>query len=319
MPFRRVEDEDAIQFRLHSRGLEDDDIARRLLDEAVHVRSEDPAFAPAALPAEDQQVCIALPDVVDDRVEDLVAHLDPRGRVRAEFLRMPPQLPELPSHLAHVGSVDRVDGKRRRDLDYMEKSELRVLDLGHHGAEVDELHPIEVRDRKEDVVPAAVDRQNRLHDLRDTNDDLLVLMEIVHQEANPDPAERDDPGNRFDGPKAEGDHELRRDAEHRDDREQRHHIIPFHVGHRLAQDDRGVIHHEEQEEEHDVRARGDRVDVQRERDEDDDEAGDRDRNVGRSLACVEPAEDARQAAVPAHGEGDTARREDEGVQGRQGS
>src|SRR5439155_13662177 len=122
------EDEDAIQFRLHSRGLEDHDIARRLLDEAVHVRAEDPAFAPAALPAEDQQVRVALSNVVDNRVEDLVAHLDPRGRVLAEFLRMPPPLPELPAHLAHIGSVDRVDGKRRRDLDYMEKSELRVLD-----------------------------------------------------------------------------------------------------------------------------------------------------------------------------------------------
>src|SRR5256885_1123714 len=66
MPFRRVQDEDAIQFRLHSRGLEDDDIARRLLDEAVHVRSEDPALAPAALPSEDQQVRVAFPDVVDD-------------------------------------------------------------------------------------------------------------------------------------------------------------------------------------------------------------------------------------------------------------
>src|SRR5436309_3416005 len=149
---------------------------------------------------------------------------------RIRPLRQPPQFPELPSHLAHVGSVDRVDGKRRRDLDYMEKSELRVLDLGHHGAEVDELHPIEVRDRKEDVVPAAVDRQNRLHDLRHADDNLLLLVQIVHKEANPDPAERDDPGNRFDGPKAEGDHELRRDAEHRDDREQRHHIIPFPVG-----------------------------------------------------------------------------------------
>ena len=234
MPFRRVQDEDAIQFRLHSRGLEDDDIARRLLDEAVHVGSEDPAFAPAALPAEDQQVRVALSNVVDNRVEDLVAHLDPRGRVRAEFLRMPPQFAELPAHLAHIGSVDRVDGKRRRDLDYMEESELRVLDLGHHGAEVDELHPIEVRDRKEDVVPPAVNRQDRLHDLRHADDDLLLLVQIVHQEANPDPAERDDPGDRFDGPEAEGDHELCRDAEHRDDREQRHHVIPFHVGHRLA-------------------------------------------------------------------------------------
>ena len=229
-----------------------------------------------------------------------MAHLDAGRRVRPQILGPPTQLAELPTDFRDVGAIDRVDREGRRDLNHMEERELGVLDLGHEGAEVDELHAVEVRDGQKDVIPPPADRKDRLDDFRHARDHLLVLVEVVDEEARADPSEGDEPGGRLDSPQADRDHELGRDAKDWDDGEERHHVVSLHVRHRPPQDDRGPVDHEEEEEEHDVRTRRDGVDVQGERDEDDDQAGDCDRDMGRPLARVQFPEDPRETAVAAH-------------------
>src|SRR4030067_1133678 len=94
----RAEDDEVVRRSLRDDGvgdaprlqellLERDAVPVGLLTEPVDVRPEDPSLAPAALPPEDEEVRLVLLDVLEDRIEDLVAHLNSRGRGRARVLR----------------------------------------------------------------------------------------------------------------------------------------------------------------------------------------------------------------------------------------
>src|SRR5436309_8223330 len=104
----------------------------------------------------------------------------------------------------------------------MEQSELRVLDLGDEGAELDQLDSLEVLDGKQDSIPGTATRQNRLHDLRNADHNFFPFVQTVDREPEPEPTEGDEPRDRLARPQAQGEYELRRDAQHRDEEEERH-------------------------------------------------------------------------------------------------
>src|SRR5947199_2168808 len=125
------------------------------------MRAEDTAPPPSASPSENEEVGLVLSDVVQDRIEHLVAHVDAGGRVGAELFGPTTQLAEVVPDLAHVGPVDRVDREGWRHFDDMEEGEFRVLDLGDQRAESNERDALEVLDRKPDPVPRTDTRIER--------------------------------------------------------------------------------------------------------------------------------------------------------------
>ena len=174
----------------------------------------------------------------------------------------------------------------------MEQGEFRVLDLGDQRAELDQLDPLEVLDGKQDAVSGTSTRQNRLYDLGNAHHDFLPFVQVVDREPDPDPAEGDDPGARLNRPEADREYEFRCDAQYRDEGEERHQVVPLHIGHRPSEDNGRPVHHEEQEEEHHVGARGHRIEIEGQRDEHDDEARDGNRNVWSALSNMELPEGA---------------------------
>src|SRR5207247_10497398 len=73
VPLRCIHHEDALDLRFEAGGLEDDDVAGGLLDETVDIRAEDAAPTPSAPPSENAEGGLVLSDVVQDRIEHLVA------------------------------------------------------------------------------------------------------------------------------------------------------------------------------------------------------------------------------------------------------
>src|SRR3972149_6932272 len=66
VPLWRVHDEDPLDPLPEAHRFEHDDVAGGLLDEAVHVRPEDPPLPPSAPPAEDEEVRLVLADDVEE-------------------------------------------------------------------------------------------------------------------------------------------------------------------------------------------------------------------------------------------------------------
>src|SRR5207244_11025182 len=103
-PDRAREDDDPPEGPPEPLGLEDDHIARRVLDQVVDVAPEYPTvpFDPLAPPSHDEEVHRLLADRVQDDLVDFVADLDDRTRVEPDVLADPSESLYLANRVVRV-------------------------------------------------------------------------------------------------------------------------------------------------------------------------------------------------------------------------